>query len=55
MGTYFLYHFKDIFLTEGPGEPVLHMVVDCKFAGEGAEVYLPHLHLRQQVLVSLVA
>lgn len=33
---------------------MLHMQVDCKFAGERDEVYLPHLHLRQWVLISLL-
>lgn len=33
---------------------MLHMQVDCEFSGERAEVYLPHLHLRQWVLISLL-
>lgn len=33
---------------------MLHMKVDCKFAGERDEVYLLHLHLRQWVLISML-
>lgn len=33
---------------------MLHMQVDCELSGEGTEVYLPHLHLRQWVLISLL-
>lgn len=30
------------------------MQVDCKFSREREEVYLPHLHLRQWFLISLL-
>jgi len=33
---------------------MLNIQVDCKFAEERAEVYLPHLHLRQWVPISLL-
>lgn len=34
---------------------MLYMQVDCKSTGERGEVYLPHLHLRQWVLISLLS